>query len=72
MSRRSDNDETAPLLDDQTISNRTYVENNDGDNISVISSSSSSSTEASVKGDSMNALVAKRLNGAHLFVILIG
>ncbi|KAI7857074.1 major facilitator superfamily domain-containing protein [Circinella umbellata] len=72
MSRKSGSDETAPLLNDQSIPNRAYVEDNDGENISVISSSSSSSTEASVKGDNMNDLVAKRLNGAHLFVILTG
>ena len=68
MSRRNGSDETVPLLNEQSIPNRTY----DGDNISVISSSSSSSAEASAKGDSMDALVAKRLNGAHLFVILTG
>ncbi|KAI9263380.1 major facilitator superfamily domain-containing protein [Phascolomyces articulosus] len=69
MSRRSASDETAPLLNDVSISNRTYVE--DGDTISIVSSKSSS-TEASGKGNNMDDLVAKRLNGAKLMVILTG
>ncbi|KAI9492154.1 major facilitator superfamily domain-containing protein [Zychaea mexicana] len=60
--------ETAPLLSNRSVSNRTYVEDND--DISVVSSSSSS-TENSAKAK-MDDLVSKRLNGAHLFVILIG
>ncbi|KAI8147400.1 major facilitator superfamily domain-containing protein [Fennellomyces sp. T-0311] len=61
-------DETAPLLSNRSISNQTYVEEND--HISVISSSSSS-TEGSAR-TKMEDVVARRLNGAHLFVILTG
>lgn len=63
--------ESTPLLNDDTSAHKHTYNADDSDHISVTSSSSASSTEAGSQNKG-EAIVARRLKGAHLFVILTG
>lgn len=62
--------ESTPLLNDNASQHKHTYNAEDADHISVTSSSASSTEAGSqIKGED---LVARRLKGAHLFVILTG